>query len=296
MGRKTKQDPTGQATNRKRATTRLNVRLRRAKQAIRDRFAQIPRERVVVNAEGVRYEYAVTPEQQQALQAEIRQTLDAELDTDSPQIPPAWFWRDQIEQPFREGAAEEVVQLDQLIAAAVIAGITVRGMPPRTVTVEAVLFSRPYRDALQQAVVRNYGNIKSLSNRTADRVIQQLNAGIQAGRAPREIASSLTERFDVAESSAERIATTEINQAYNDARIKAADIAADLSGLRARVMHISALLPTTRESHAVRHGRIYTTTEQTDWWSTGANRINCHCSTRAVLIDEDGNVVEREPR
>lgn len=64
--------------------------------------------------------------------------------------------------------------------------------------------------------------------------------------------------------------------------------AKEMLNLETREIHISALSPTTRHHHAIRHGNIYTTDEQRDWWARDANSINCKCSTVTVLVDKDG--------
>jgi hypothetical protein len=87
---------------------------------------------------------------------------------------------------------------------------------------------------------------------------------------------------------------TEINKAYNDAKLDATRLLSDRTGLRAAVIHISALTPTTRATHADRHGNAYTVGDQQQWWSEGSNRINCKCSTQSVLIDSKGNVMQGE--
>ena len=140
----------------------------------------------------------------------------------------------------------------------------------------------------------NFEVIKTLSDRTADQVNQMINLGIQAGNTPTQISEMITQRFDVARSSADRIANTEVNKAYNDARLNAVDVAAEQTGLRAGVIHLSALLPTTRQTHGDRHGNAYTTAQQRQWWNSDANRINCHCSTTTVLIDRQGRVIDTE--
>jgi len=53
-------------------------------------------------------------------------------------------------------------------------------------------------------------------------------------------------------------------------------------------VHISAFIPTTRPHHGRRHGKVSTPEQQNAWWAKGANRINCHCSVRTVLLEDDG--------
>lgn len=297
MGKKTKTDPTGQARNRDKTTRRSDQRLERARREVLRLFQAIPRDRrletPITNAEVV-YTYDLTPEQLEALNAAVRAIINEQLlETQGEQMPPRWWYQPEVELPTRQGTLEELNRFNQLIAAAIGAGVTVGGMPPQRIAPEVVLTSKPYLEALRAVYVENFETIKTLSTRTAGQVIQQLNSGMRSGLTPTEIAKDITGRFDVSKSGAKRIAETEVNQAYTNSKMRAVDLAADLSGLRAGVLHISALTATTREKHAKRHGNAYTTTQQRQWWDSDANRINCKCSVESVLIDSDGNVVQK---
>lgn len=297
---KTKQDPTGAAKSRKKGTAILDRRLSVSEREVKALFRSVPKKRktkaIIANAEStVFYEYDITDAETVQLQNSIEFILNRELlETQSNDIPVGWYWKPVVEQEYRRGTAESLVSFNQLVAGAVVAGTLVRGLPPRTVPIEQALLSEPYRNALNKVYVENFESIKTLSQRTSSQVIQRINAGIDAGDTPTAIASEISERFDVAKSSAKRIADTEINKAYNDSKIRANDVAAAETGLRAGVLHISALTPTTRSSHANRHGNAYTTIDQLQWWDSGSNRINCKCSTTSVLIDNKGKVVETE--
>lgn len=294
---KTKSDPTGQAKRRNRGTRTLVRRLRNAERQIKKLFRDIPRERTqqtrIVNVAVPVYQYQLNPREQEILNEQIRIILNDELLESQGQLQPGWYWEDNIEPPYRQGTLEETNRTNQLIAAGIVAGVITDPFVTE-VTPEQVLTSRQYRQALRVVINSNFNNIKTLSERTAAQVIQRINAGIGSGMTPTEIVNEISERFDVAESSARRIAETEINKAYNDAKINAVDIMAERTGLRAGVIHISALLPTTREAHAARHGNAYTTADQQQWWDSGTNRINCKCSTISVLIDRQGKVVQSE--
>ena len=43
--------------------------------------------------------------------------------------------------------------------------------------------------------------------------------------------------------------------------------------------------PTTRRTHALRHGNLYTSEGVRDWYSINGNAINCKCSQVTVLVD-----------
>ncbi len=294
---KSKSDPTGQNKARNKGTRALTVRLNRAQAQIKAMFREIPRQRrtqtKIVNAETAVYDYQQTAAEQQALSDEIFAALNDELLESQDRMPPDWYWKDNIEQPYRQGTAEEINRTNQLITAAIVAGLITDPFVS-TVEIEQVLTSRQYIKTINSVYVSNFQQIKTLSDRTSAQVIRQINAGIQAGDTPTVIAKAITERFDVAKSSAQRIAETEINKAYNDSKINAVDVMAQRTGLRAGVIHISALTPTTRANHAARHGNAYTTADQQQWWNAGSNRINCLCSTISVLIDAKGNVIQSE--
>ena len=138
-------------------------------------------------------------------------------------------------------------------------------------SVEEVLLSESYRAALNGAQVSNFNTIKGLSENTSTQVLQRVNAGIKAGEKPSVIAANISERFKIAKSAAKRISETEVNTAYNDARLDAANVMSKQTGLRAAVIHISALTPTTRSTHAARHGNSYTVEDQRQWWNISPN-------------------------
>ena len=224
---------------------------------------------------------------------EIRAVLNDEFGTQGDTPGPGWFWASEIEPPYRQGTVEEVNKVNQLIVAAILAGLItdpfVRQIPD-----DVILQSTEYQATLRGAVVRNYGMIKSLSDRTSAQVIQEINSGVSGGFSPTDISKNISNRFKVSKSNAKRIADTEINRAYNDSKLKAAKTIETRTGQRTCVLHISALLPVTRDTHADRHGKAYTVEDQQKWWDTGVNRINCKCSTSTALIQDDGTLMQTE--
>lgn len=295
---KRQDDPTGQASRRRTATRALDTRLKRSESQIKLLIRNLSPERRTVtpirNQEAtIVYEYDLSPAELTALEAEIRRILDEELGTEGDTVDPGWFWSDQIEPPYRQGTAEEVNRFNQLITTAIIAG-AITDPFVTTISINAVINSAEYQRALRSLVVENYSIIKSLSDRTAAQVIQVINNGINGGLSRTDIIKSITERFDVSKSNAKRIADTEINRAYNNAKLDTVKEIGRRTGLRTGVLHISALLPETRDTHAIRHGKAFTVEDQLRWWDMDANRINCKCSTSSVIIDRKGNVIQLE--
>lgn len=295
------QDPTGQASRRRQAAGVIVARLRAANVDIVRLLGRLTYRRrtvpVVVNAEQTVYDYDLTPEEQAALAAAILAVLAAELGTTGDQPPPNWFWLSDIETAHRAGVQAELVQFNQLIAAAAVAGVVTRfGLKPQRVPAEAVQVAAPVNTSRRKAEQRAYTGVKGLASATAADVMRTVERGIAAGSSPAQIAQAIGERFEVAEFKAKRIAVTEVNRANNDGHMAATQAAADSSGMDAAVVHISALLPTTRPHHAARHGNVYSVEDQNAWWDEGANRINCHCSVRSALVAPDGQVVSTEFR
>ncbi len=296
-----RQDPTGQARRRNSATRALNARLTVAEREVKRLFREVPRRRRSImpianqgeNEPTAFFEYDLSPAALLFFEAEIRLILDEALETIDNIPPPGWFWADKIEPPYREGTVREVARFNQLLSAAIARRAIVDPFI-QVIPIEGVLQSPEYLTDLRQVIAKNYKTIKSLSNTTASQVIQEINSGIAAGLPPSDISKNITKRFDVSKSSAKRIADTEVNRAFNDGKMDQVERAAKRTGLRAGVIHISALLPTTRDEHARRHGLAFTVEDQRQWWDSGSNRINCKCSTVSVLIDSAGNVVQSQ--
>ena len=204
-----------------------------------------------------------------------------------------WYWKDLIEPPYRQGTAEEVNTFNQAMIAAGIGGVLLSGVPARTIPVTEVLLSPPYRERVTKLYTTEYNIFKGLSDNTSKQVIEQVTLGVQAGQSPAVIAGRINKRYNVAKSNAERIARTEVNKVYNDGLMETNVAIAKDFGVRAGVIHISALTSTTRDTHAARHGNAYSVEQQLEWWNEGANRINCLCTTKSVLIDSSGQVVDQ---
>jgi len=109
-----------------------------------------------------------------------------------------------------------------------------------------------------------------------------LSTGIENGQNPIEVARTIRDRFDVSRSRAERIARTEITGALRRARWDEAEDARISIGIRTLEMHLSALSPTTRASHAARHSRLFTVQEVREWYTQDGNSINCYLPNTKV--------------
>lgn len=297
MAKKTKGDPSGQRTNRTKTARKLKARLRSAFQGILGNLSRLPYkkdvQKVIANKSLTFYQYDVSSEDLETLKLSIQSHLNDELETYMDKMPQDWWYKKEIELPFRQGTLEELNELNHLIEMTAI-GSGVVSLPPQPVQPSMILLSPKYLDGLREAQVRNYGLIKSISEDSAKQVYRVLSDGISSGKTVRQIRKDIKDRFKVSVSSAKRIANTEINRAYNDARLETVKTIRAERGIEVAVLHISSLIPgVTRETHADRHGNVYTAEQQQRWWNDGANRINCKCTTRSVLMKK-GKVVQSE--
>lgn len=301
MGRKTKQDPQGQRRNQEKFTRKVDSRIAAAGRKVRDLFKSIDRTKSSVkklsNQEStVVFDYDIDSQGLTEFDRSTQFILNDELlETQTDEMPFDWYLKSDIELAYRQGTVEEVRDFNrEVVGAATVAGALIGGMKPEPVEIEQVLLSEPYRQRVASAQAEVFRSIKSLGDKTAAQAMQRITSGIDAGKPPAEIIDDIANRFSVAKSGAKRTVRTEVSKAYNNAKLAATDAASERTGLRTGVIHISALLPTTREEHAARHGNVYTTDDQLQWWETGANRINCYCTTKSVFLDKDGKVVDQE--
>ena len=301
-----KQDPTGQAKNRKRAYNVIEKRITTSEKAIKGIFKKIkaiPSKQTVIINKGSQltneketiYNYEISPQDLVSLNDSILYILNNELlETQNETIPLRWYWKDQIEQPARQGAIEEIRDFSQEIAIAASLGFFAGKIRPEVPEVGQVLFSDTYRNQLELSYLDNFVAIKGLSDDTAKHVYRVIKDGISSGLKPAEISRQITERFNVSKSGAKRITNTSINSAYNNSRLAMTKELEKQTNTRAGVIHVSALLQTTRSWHAERHGNAYTVEAQLQWWSEDGNRINCHCTTRSILVNDIGEVVNTD--
>lgn len=154
-------------------------------------------------------------------------------------------------------------------------------------TVEETLISAPYRTRIALLRARVFEEMRGFSDQTRTELSRILADGMARGLSPRDIKRTIRDRIGVSQSRAERIARTEINVAHRRA-IWEEDAQTNAEGIRTRLLWVSALLPTTRATHASRHGRVYTRAEVQDFYSRDGNAINCRCSQVAILVDDNG--------
>lgn len=265
-------DPTGVDALERRAMKDFSARIRKAIKAYKAVLEKIPSE-PVVNA---RYAYSIVP---QVLKNSLAQA-DWEINSIFLEggEESLWFNKGYLEVAAARGAAQAFANLAQQSPSYAAGRESLRQL----------LASEPYQRRLTLIRMRGFEEMKKLSETVKANMARVLTDGVGRGLNPREVARNLTEQVGLEEFRAHRIARTEITTALRRARWDETQDAEDAFGLRTKEMHLSALSPTTRVSHAARHGKLFTVDECRDWWAKGANGINCKCSTTSVMVDKEG--------
>lgn len=149
------------------------------------------------------------------------------------------------------------------------------------------LASPIYQDRLSMLNGRVFELMNGLTADTKAQLRFALTESMARGLGVRDIKGIINKRMGISMARAERIARTEINNAYTNAYMNESEDLNNtaLKGDPWKIMqcHRSALAPTSRESHMARHGVVSTVAEQLEWWAVHG-RINCLCSTLDVLV------------
>lgn len=189
-----------------------------------------------------------------------------------------FFFNEYVSTAYERGTAQEYANLAQQSTT----------YAATQQSVATILLSEPYQLRMALVRARVFEEVKGLSAQVKADMARILTDGIARGLNPREVARNLNEQSGIEIRRANRVARTEITTALRRARMDEADEASEVLNLETRQVHISALSPTTRPNHASRHGKMFTTDEQRDWWARDGNSINCKCSTVTILTDKEG--------
>ncbi|UQI38640.1 phage minor head protein [Citrobacter freundii] len=157
-------------------------------------------------------------------------------------------------------------------------------------TLQQLLSSAAYQNQIASAYVSTYSDWKGISDTARADLANVIADSIGRGINPRETASIVSKRLDVSMAKAKNIAQTEQVGALREANWNETDWSADRLGLNTGLLHLSALKPTTRQTHAFWHGKVRTTQEVRDWYAVDGNKYHCYCSQIPVLLNDDGSI------
>ena len=291
-----------------RAQSKLRGRLRRAQVEIVALFNAIPRERVGEGLGGIQvnaseYLYLLDSNLLQQTSFSIRSILERLLLDGSRSD---WFMYQSQQLSYESGTANAIANLTSIAGEEAIQQLELDLEPYRR-NLQQVLFSRPYQERLKIVSARMFEEMENMTGQAAVDLRRVLGDGMAAGDNPRVIAERIREEIGLSlkgvrpgnqniAARALKIARTEVNAAHREAR-RAENKEAESLGIHTREMWLSALSPTTRTSHARRHGHLYTQKENKDFYlskESQGGQINCRCSAQAVLVDDKGNPYDSE--
>lgn len=157
-------------------------------------------------------------------------------------------------------------------------------------TLQQLLSSPAYQNQIASAYISTYSDWKGISDTARADLANIIADSIGRGINPRETAGIVSKRLDVSMSKAKTIAQTEQVGALRQAQWNETDWAADRLGLNTGLLHLSALKPTTRTTHAFWHGKVRTVQAVRDWYAVDGNKYHCYCSQIPVLLNDDGSI------
>lgn len=262
-------DPTGVDALERRAMADMWRRLKKVLKVYKDALDRIPAS-PVVNAK-----YAFR------LDAALLASLMAQFDF-------------EVDQILLEGGEQRIWLFESYVSLAATQGIAqeYRNLARQSEvyrnqrgTVADILRSQPHVRRMNLVRTRVFEDMKGFNQAVKSDMARVLTDGIGRGLNPLEISRNLTQQIDIKRSRANTIARTEVTTALRRAAMDEADDAREELGIRTLEMHISVLSATTRATHAARHGKLYTTDEEREWWSKDGNSISCKCGRTSVLVD-----------
>ena len=264
--------------------------LRRAYADIRRRFAGLeadvqaifagirilPADLAANDAAVQRTIYMLTPQELANVSAELQRALERWL-ADGKQPASAFWFAAYDAEASQLGAAQSVTNLSALSTAYAAQR-----------TLQQVLFSEPYRNRLAASQIRSLDHWTGLGAQARAELSTIIGRAVVDGKNPRAVRSEIAEALGVSKGRALGYAQTDITGTLREARWAEADHAADSMGMGIGLLHTSALLPTTRASHAARNGKVFTSAEVRAWYAKDGNRYRCHCAQTECLLDDAG--------
>jgi len=208
--------------------------------------------------------YMLTPEQMQSLSIELQAALARWIADGRDPAHIAW-WSGYVQESSQLGAAQSVANLTQLSASYAASR-----------ALETVIYSVPYKNRLSMAQIKSQDHWTSLAAKQRADLTGIIGRAVVDGKNPKAVRTEIMEKLEVGRARAALYGQTDITNTLREARQAEADYAKDELGLKIALLWTSALLPSTRQWHAARNGKVYTTDEVKQFYSVNGNRYNCY--------------------
>lgn len=278
-----KTDPVGANRRLSKANKQIESRYKRLKSSVIELFRTIPVS--AVNAQdtyGYRYDFSAIRAAQ--FNEALQQLIDEILLDDTQPMNAGQFWMSvEVADAYGAGTVEAQQQL---------AAMSPTYATQRTIT--DIIYSAPYIQRLSIANAATYSDWVGLSDAARNDLSQIIMNAIAVGANPRDIESDIATRVGVRESRAKNIAQSELTGILRKSQADEVQESKVLLGLNSALFWISALLPTTRLTHAIRHARVFSPEQCEEFYSKDGNRYRCHCGQTPCMLDDNGNVIMLE--
>ena len=261
-----KRNPVGQVMRIRRADAITRKQLLAVRRWLTGIIRSLSFEKIITNA--VRYEYAISVTELQRVTDQILMRMTQEGNNQG--------IVNQALGAYEDGTGQSVINLANI-------------SDDYTRSITQVLSSIPYQRRVALVSSRVFEELQGFDADTAKDLSRVLGRAIDDGVSPTAIVGEISERFGIAKFRAARISRTEITSALRRARWDEARDAQERLSIRLKMMHLSALSPTTRQTHSARHGELFTVKETREFYAVDANSINCKCSQVEVLTNKDGS-------
>lgn len=273
----TVRDRTGSTAIMRRVTKDIAARYKGLQTDVLAIFERIPR--FALNDVTDRVLYGLTPDQLQTLSLELVAAYERWIA--SGRDPAYTFWYSAyLEDAAQLGTAQSVANLSA-IAPAYAA----------TRSIESIIYSTPYKTRLGMAQIKSYEHWTGLAAQQKADLAQIIGRAVVDGKNPKAVRTEIMERLEVSRSRAAGYAQTDITDTLRQARMAEADYSSAELGLKIGLLWTSALLPTTRASHAARSGKVFNSAEVKEFYGKDGNRYRCHCSVTECLLDSEGKPI-----
>ena len=220
--------------------------------------------------------YALTPEELAATSRTLQEALDRWIAAG--RDPSNAFWWDAYDA--------EATQLGTAQTASNLGNLSPVYAAQRSLA--SIVYSDAYRNRVAFAQAKSYEHWTGLGAELRAELAQIIGRAVVDGKNPRAVRTEIADRLEVSRGRALGYAQTDITDTLRQARMAEADHAREEFGLGIGLLWTSALLPTTRPTHAARHRKVYTSAQVKAFYAVNGNRYRCHCSITECLLDEEG--------
>lgn len=275
-------DRTGSLRLLGRAYSDINARCTGLQRAVVALFRTIPVLSDNATVDELRTVYAMTPREMEMFGQNLQMIVDNWLASGKESYGGFW-WSTYDEEASRLGTAQTVANISGLSKAYAVSR-----------KIGDVIRSEEWRNRVAMAQLKSMEHWTGLASATRGELARVVGVAVAEGRSPRRAVTDIATALDVTRAKARQYAQTDITDTLRGARWAEAEYAKRNLGIRLALLWISALQTFTRQTHAARHGRTYTSDEVREFYGRDGNVYSCHCATTECLIGADGKPILTE--